>query len=210
MSDLDDLSDDEPIDDADDPVVAYVDGGMDDAARRAFEVELERSEPLRQRVKTARIVRGLVSGLARAKPALPPVEALFERLDAEPAPALGRLLRAIPRAQVPASLRDRVFRKIPAFTPQRIRAMPPGAWVRLAAAAALLIMCGIALQRDRSSTIQAGPYGVTHGRPITPTKGPYRFQFTRDTQSTLPGFNASALPRFPASVRADGSPGDRR
>lgn len=202
MSEFDDDIDDIDVDeasagaaDSDDRVVLYVDGGMDAIAQRAFEAELERSAVLRKDVETARIVRRLVAGLPREKSAMPSFDAVMERLDATPSAALGRLLHSIPRVQPPASLRDRVLRKIPALSPHRLRAMPAGAWARFAAAAIVLVSCGLA---------------VTAGRSPTPPKGPFRFTFERAPQRIVPGFDASAMPRFPASVEVDGNRGDRR
>ncbi|MBL8767089.1 MAG: hypothetical protein JNL94_06990 [Planctomycetes bacterium] len=195
MSEFDhDPIDDDAVPDHDDPVIQYVDGGMDAAARIAFEARLATSPELQKEVRTARIVRGLVAGLPRAKSAMPPVEALLERMDAEPSRELGRLLRALPRAAAPESLRDRVFRNIRTLSPQRLRAMPPRIWFRVAAAAVVLVACGVAFDA---------------GRPARPAKGPFRFSI-EIPQRTLPGFNASALPRFPASVGSGGSRGDRR
>lgn len=192
---VNDPDEDDAPDASDERVVLYVDGGMEPAAQRAFEAELERSAELRKEVETARIVRRLVAGLPRAQSTMPTVDALFERLDAEPAPALGRLLRAIPRAQAPAALRDRVLRKIPALTPERLRAITPRTWLRLAAAAIVLVSCGLAFDAGRSPP---------------PRKGPFRLEFESAPRRFSPGFDASALPRFPASVGTVDHRGDRR
>ncbi|MBK6941459.1 MAG: hypothetical protein IPH13_14875 [Planctomycetes bacterium] len=192
---LDDPDEDDAPDASDPRVVLYVDGGMEPAAQRAFETELEGSAALRQEVDTARIVRRLVSGLPRAKSTLPTVDVLFERLDAEPTQELGRLLRAIPREQAPAALRDRVLRKIPALTPERLRAITPRTWLRMAAAAIVLVSCGLAFDAGRSPP---------------PRKGPFRLEFERAPQRILPGSEASAMPRFPASVGVVDDRGDRR
>ncbi|MFG0319654.1 MAG: hypothetical protein ACF8XB_20445 [Planctomycetota bacterium JB042] len=149
---------------SDDRVVLYVDGGLGEEARRAFEVELSRSEVLRDEVRRARLVRRLVAGLPRVPAAgLPTASELLERAgpraptaaagaDASDGSAgdrvaalLGGLRRHAPPPEIGARFRAFVAAEAASARSARVRRairrpVPVATW---AAAAALLLVSGV-------------------------------------------------------------------
>lgn len=134
---------------------AYLDDELAPAERSRFEARLAADEALRAGLAAQQGVRSLLRELPRrsvpASLALP-FERLLERLDAEPAPELRRLLGLLPRARAPRSLERRVFAALRASRP--VAFLARRGLVAQLAAAALLAVTALGLFHAAQARVQ--------------------------------------------------------